>query len=219
MGPTLQSPWLEIKESINSSASPFDWRHVSILDLGSGNYDCIFRFYESVGFGKYVAVDEEIPVQAMVAFDRFVSYRNEGFLNVPELNREEFDERFALHYGCKMQVFLSECREQFDIVVLSNVLHLKDVKNDWEALVKAGLACLKPGGYCYIKVFTTEYNDATVHFTKSELQALVDLLGFCSSGVEESPYWKKTWVLAKPKEQAGDGVDLEAMHPRSKPVI
>lgn len=172
MGPVLRGQWLEIKGLASSRCADLDWGQVSILDLCCGCSDEIFRLYEDIRFARYVGVELVECDNPSVTYCNYSSLRIERELIAPELSENEFNNKFSVHFGTDAEAFTSSCQEKFDLVVVSNLLHLTTLKKKWKDLLHSSMQCLKPSGYAYIKVYVQECDSRIVPFDDSEVTEL-----------------------------------------------
>ncbi len=170
----IEQPWSEIMGLVQSKSSCFNLKGVSILDIGCGPATGVFDFFAKVGFARYVGVDNRARENGWICHENYSSLRNEGVLVVPELSEFTFNEIFSVHDSTEAGEFLATCNEQFDIIVLSNLLHLRGVREYWRNLLRSSMGRLKPAGSVYVKVFIEAYEtcEECMPFNDAEIQQM-----------------------------------------------
>lgn len=122
-------------------------RQVELLDVGCGN--CILssniynKFFPNIK--KIIAIDKDESEDAGLVCDNLVYHHNSCISNKPMQEGS----------GCFREIdaisYFNKYKDQFDIILFSNILHFFDYKRAFK-MVKSALSLLKSDGFIYIKV-------------------------------------------------------------------
>lgn len=123
----------------------------SILDLGCNNSHSFYKlFAEYRNIKRYVGIDRECELGAR---DRFCDEQIEELKGtIPE-----FDAIAKFHYQTDMFDYFKNSCEKFDLVVLSNLLHLKALKSRWKEILLKAKERVHWNSLIYIQVFDQEH--------------------------------------------------------------
>ncbi len=174
----LAEPWSDILSLSGDGDVHLDWRNASILDLGCGVSFDVLRLFERTGFARYKGVErkrrDSRTINYLSLYNNYSSLRLEGLLQGPDLNERLFKKRISVRYSINVEHFLPPHKE-YDIIVLSNLLHLDGPKRVWKDLLRAASNCLRPDGYLYIRVFIRP-NEYGSYFNDVELAEMENML-------------------------------------------
>lgn len=153
-----------------------------------------YRLLNKGGFQKYVGVDPELPERNR--FGDYCRYKEEGFLsNAPVLDEAQFHALIQMH-RTTAQDFLQWDRGGYNLVVLSDLLHLRVVRENWIEILSQSLDKLESGGYAYIKVITEDHPNWTeqLPFLNEQIDQLAQLAQIKWTGKDLGDPRKKIFI-------------------------
>ena len=194
----LVPPWDHISELVALDVIDLSIPRARMLDLGCGSMSKPWLGLLAVSdFGRYVGVDNKLEERDH--YEDFIRFRQEGYLEAaPKLDRAQFDKRIQVHRQTA-EAFLQNTEDCFDIVVLSDFLHLNGVKDHWSALLAKSMSKLGRGGYGYVKVITTASPDWTYQtpFEAEEVEALFGMMNVVYTCQAPGDLRKMVFVLSR----------------------
>ena len=85
-----------------------------------------------------------------------------------------YDQIFVRYYDIEVEDFLRVDFAEYDLVILSSLLHLEGVKPRWKEILAGAIQKLRFGGYVYVSVFDTDQGYG--HFESAELKEFFSLM-------------------------------------------
>lgn len=173
---SIVPPWDDIIRRLEQSEPGFNFHDTRLLDLGYSGMllRSLFGVYERMRFKRYQggSPDAEECYGYPLSYHRYQDAREE-LPSLPSLTPEEVEDTFVLQQSTA-QEFLATCREGFDLIVISNLLHLNEVKEDWRFIVQSSIEHLGPNGVIYVKVFQHDIGHG--YLADSELHELGEMI-------------------------------------------
>ena len=188
----------------------------SILDIGCGDPGSFFYLFHSRKFLQYTGLDlhtritvnipmpQDQPLPEDLCFssnttlyERYELYNKYVIGNSEKLDEAAFQTTFRFMPGTDAKDFLTQeaLRPKFDLIILSDFLHLYPNKSESFELLDLALNRLSENGFIWIKVFVQDYNSTTYPFDKNDL----DLIRSRLSIIHEMDDWKKCLLIGKKK--------------------
>src|SRR5688572_9729867 len=129
----LSLPWSDIVTT--AAQAQFNLNGSAILDLGCGKGSSVLRLIEFAQISRYLGIERDShdsrEINHFNIHKCYFTLRQEGFLNGPDYDDASFNRIFEVRYGVDAEEFLASSEERFDLIVLSNLLHLSEVKPSW----------------------------------------------------------------------------------------
>lgn len=202
---------IESIEKLNSEEISYLKRGINILDIGCGlgtnywyNLHKILKFKKIIGIDKYsqeeLKIINELPNSSINSHDTYLKEMrrlNHYILNEQNiLNEQEFTETFIFKKieVEKYSTTKSDCNK-FELIIISQLLHLLKTKNEARELVKKIQSNLNSNGYLYIFVASEYYKieneypsgfeekRVKISFTENELKELIFPMQYCHSNL------------------------------------
>lgn len=190
----LYGPGADIEELIENGTIKSPSADHRILDLGCNDPGSFFRLYHKYNFLEYFGIDisesinVSIPYTASTRrpeelclpsnssiYEKYDAFHKHVLGSFHKLNKLAFEEIFHFQLSTDISDSLKAFKKsngKFDLIVLSNILHLYPNKNDASNLIKDCINVLELDGQIFIKVFCTEYSAQTFHYSEDDLNEL-----------------------------------------------
>lgn len=147
-----------IKQAIPESSNDFySNQHKIAIDLGCRNPIDVFTLYHSIGgFERLHAIDDDSDkfpngkskiVETATTYKHYQSY---NFKN--SVNEESFDTLFKINLSIKGEEYLDVIDDEFDLVIVSNFLHMYNEFSKAKHILNRLIQRLKKNGLLYFSV-------------------------------------------------------------------
>ena len=188
-------------EDFERNLGKFCSANQSILDIGCGTGEFLFRSRNILGNGKFHGIDQQeyknLSMSDFIRYDykgaidkeignlvqnktcsNFFKILNRTYLNIDDIKTDEqFKESFNFLFNTFFASNLFE-ENSFDLIIINRVLHQISCIAELEKFLTNALSILKPTGY----IFISQHNNL------KELERTFSIIKNHSSQIEDEKY-------------------------------